>query len=437
MIFLPLTLICLTRFLDQNTQQLEFKVSARRCKSKISKSDHNKTEKESEKMKKKFEKMLKTEKEYEKIEEELKEEQKKEKSENPENPKTVEEQLEEIVEKYEDGDLKNPDEDEIKGKIAGSISIIIKEEFKGESQRQENIEIQLRTEGKTEAKKIEKEFFDAIDSDMNLVLPTKSRRSSFARKRAEGTARTISDELRNKIIIGKRKVGKQTSGKLNIKSAVRSMVKYNTTGEFDEHIFEKEFIETPEHSVFLMIDSSGSMAQTIYDSISDTNKSRLDYAKEVLYILAKTFENLDVKTAIRGFEGRSDILLKRWDDELDVRKVNGLWSGGNTPTAKATSIAIKKMDEINDELKIIFTITDGEPDRPSETKEQVEEARKKGIHIFGIFYGQKSDWFERSFEGIYGKGNFAMTNNHDELRDEIIRLYEKILKRTSYGTNGW
>jgi len=422
------------------TQDQEFDFSGRKDKTKLSKEETKKIEKEFEEFKKEFEEMLDDDSDSDTEDEQESDEESEEKS-------GESEQSEEENEDGEDDDasgdssISRPLDELMKSedKIDKFVKII-KEKFKDEYTSQEKIERQIRMKAGDESEKLEKEFMDSDGAGLGLCIPKKGYESKFNINRANSTADMISQELKNRIIIGRTLVGDQTNGKLKLKSAVRSFVKYNIDGEFDNHIYEKELIETPEHSVILMIDCSGSMGQMdcVYDKIGNVinGKQKLSNAKETTYILGKVFETLGVKFAIRGFEGYVDFLVKKWDDELDVRRINGLMAGGGTPTAQATDVAIKKMEEVEDELKIIFTITDGVADKIIATEESVKLAREKGIHIFGIFYGQDNATYETYFKNIYGKDNFIMAKDGEELKEGVVKLYEKVLKKASYGFNG-
>jgi len=314
----------------------------------------------------------------------------------------------------------------------------IMKRFEEEKKSHEKIEKQIRERGDQQTKQLEKEFDDSFQSGLTLHIPKKGYSSPFDQKEVESVATMIADELRNKIIIGKTKITQQTSGKLNLKSAVRSFTNYEITGEFDSHIYERDVIDTPEHAVLISIDCSSSMLQIPDSSL---NKSRLSYAKEVLFVLAKVFESLDVKFSIRGFHTDSDFLVKGWEDEFDSRRLMGLSALASTPTAEATDIAFKRMQDVDDDLKIIFTITDGEPDREYDTKNVVDMCKENGVLVFGIFYGaSKNRSNESSLKYVYGEGNFIMTDSAEELKNGMVKLYEKILKKSSYGTtngNGW
>jgi hypothetical protein len=422
------------------TQDQEFDFSGKKDKSKLSKEETKKIEKEFDKFKKEFEEMLDSDDSDsdESEEEEYKDEESEQSEEEREEDGKSEEESEDD-DKDED-DQSSPEIMKSQDKIDKFVKII-KEKFKDEYTSQEKIERQIRMKAGDETEKLEKEFMDSDGAGLSLNIPRKGYESKFNTSRADSTADMISQELKNRIIIGRTLVGDQTTGKLKLKSAVRSFVKYNIDGEFDNHIYEKELIETPEHSVILMIDCSGSMGQmdSVYDKITGnliSNKVKLSNSKETTYILGKVFETLGVKFAIRGFEGYNDFLVKKWDDELDVRRINGLTAGGGTPTAQATVIATKKLEEVEDELKIIFTITDGMADESILTQEKVKLTREKGIHIFGIFFGQDNANYRMYFENIYGKDNFIIAKDGEELKDGIVKLYEKILKKVSYGFNG-
>ncbi len=416
-----------------NTQDQDFNFSGRKEKTKLSKEETKKIKKEFEEFKKEFEEMLDSDDDSDSDTEDDQE--------SDEESEEKSGESEQSEEKNEDDSFSSPLDEFLESKEKSNKFVkIIKEKFKDEFESQEKIERQIRMKAQDESEKLEKEYMDSDGAGMSLNIPRKDYENCFSVSKANSVADMIAQELKNKIIIGRTLIGDQTNGKLKLKSAVRSLIKYNIDGEFDDHIYEKELIETPEHSVILMIDCSGSMGSSDSTYNNDGNyvsgKQKLSNAKETAYILGKVFETLGVKFAIRGFESKVDFLVKKWDDEMDVRRINGLMAVGNTPTAEATDVATKKLGEVEDELKIIFTITDGVADDSNLTKEKVGEAREKDIHVFGIFYGQNNEHYESYFEDVYGKDNFIMAKDGEELKDGIIKLYEKVLKKASYGFNG-
>jgi nitric oxide reductase activation protein len=96
------------------------------------------------------------------------------------------------------------------------------------------------------------------------------------------------------------------------------------------------------------------------------------------------------------------------------------------------------MKDVDDELKIIFTITDGQPNSQSETKKRVEECKEEGTQVFGIFFGadENDDYYKNNLTYVYGEGNFIMCKDYQKLKEGLVKLYEKVLSKSSYGMNG-
>jgi hypothetical protein len=322
----------------------------------------------------------------------------------------------------------------------------VEKEFSSEAKEEEKIDKQLKLQAEELVTKYGKEGSDSNAEGMELMIPeldVSSPTRHFSPLKASSIAKSISDVLRNKIIIGEELQTKQLNGKMNIRQAVKSVVNYEVTNEFDEHIFDREEITTPEHAVLISIDCSGSMGSAVYNRKlwKSSSKTKLAKSCETAFILGEVFETMGVNVNIRGFTTgyvrnssynrykNLDILVKGWDEPINLERFFHLKVQGGTPTAEATRLATRKLSNIDKDvpLKIIFTITDGAPDDDRELDRAIAEAEDRGIIVVGVHLGYCS--YRSRFEDTYKHS--IIVDDVDELKDEILRVYEDILEGVS------
>jgi hypothetical protein len=335
--------------------------------------------------------------------------------------KKVEKENKELSDKMEDSDSEKKLEEQLK------------KDFKSEFTTNQRIQKQLKQEAEEMVSRYKKEIEECFRTNVLFQLPPKHQYTKhFNVSESESVAHQISNVLRGKLVIGEQLYTRQLSGKMNINDAVKSVVNHEVTGEFDEHIFEREEIQTPRHSVILLLDVSGSM----------DNHRAISKACEGCFVLGKVFESLGVDFSIRGFSdgtdymtinGKSkqlygvlDIMVKGWDERVNPERFFSLKPISATPTAEATRNAVTKLLQRDTKLKILFTVTDGFPDDEELLIQEVKDARDKGIKVVGIYIGYVSPYIRGRFEKFYGK-DFIAIDDIGQLKGEILKTYERIL----------
>lgn len=131
-------------------------------------------------------------------------------------------------------------------------------------------------------------------------------------------------------------------------------------------------------AIHLLVDTSGSMR--------NSPNSPLRRALEACYALGAALDTIQyVNLAISSFPDRNGAdrtnQIKDFDETLKMKRFN-LEARGGTPTAEAMLHAAYTLALQPEPRKIIFVLTDGEPDVPVSGVE--EWLNKRGIEVFGV-----------------------------------------------------
>ena len=196
-----------------------------------------------------------------------------------------------------------------------------------------------------------------------------------------GDYRKLRDELSGEIEQLKRRIVQEyqtrthrrhvaaEQGRLDGRSLVRAM-----TG--DTQVYRKRVHRMiPQPAVSLVVDSSGSMYGR-----------EMELAKQAAIVVLETNEHLGVKTALHVFAGGSSKTVKTHEQPLNTvrHQVAGIEAGGGTPMSEAlweSGLAIARRRE---ERKLIFLVTDGQPNDPQGTREIASMLERSGIELYGV-----------------------------------------------------
>lgn len=347
---------------------------------------------------------------------------------------TLIEQMEKLVEEIEKGNI-----DEIEVVFSKDNAT-----FKG-------VDKQNKEKAEAVAKKIEEDIEDAEGMnkegkqryDISVEIPDPTSSIPISVKECDSIAKALGDDLNAKLVIGEETESRHTSGLLNIKHAVGSIVQNEISDDFDERIYDQTDVVTPEHDVLILLDHSDSMNE------SAGGISKINGARTATYTIAKAMEAIGVPVSIRGYrtdrggttETKDEIVIcdlriKGWDDELTAKEICGFKANGGTPTGTALRLAGMKFEDREHSLKILISVTDGLPDNSDNAKKEVEELTEKGITTIGVFLGNSSmgestlEEYKNQFKRVYGE-RFVVVNNLDKLRKELVKQYEEVLSEST------
>ena len=178
----------------------------------------------------------------------------------------------------------------------------------------------------------------------------------------------------------------------------------------NDDVFEyKEETEALDSSVMLLVDSSGSMG---YENMLEANKTALGFAK--------AFQRMGIDIEVNYYgvykhsQGKNEIYTaKEFGKKLDVTKFS-VASSGSTPTEEALFYALVRMSNQSQQNKIVFLITDGQPDCSSSVQMVHEKLVNAGIKVIPIGLGTRS--VQGFNESVYAKNSEEVNN---ALKDAI------------------
>ena len=178
----------------------------------------------------------------------------------------------------------------------------------------------------------------------------------------------------------------------------------------NDDVFEyKEETEALDSSVMLLVDSSGSMG---YENMLEANKTALGFAK--------AFQRMGIDIEVNYYgvykhsQGKNEIYTaKEFGKKLDVTKFS-VASSGSTPTEEALFYALVRMSNQSQQNKIVFLITDGQPDCSSSVQMVHEKLVNTGIKVIPIGLGTRS--VQGFNESVYAKNSEEVNN---ALKDAI------------------
>ena len=191
----------------------------------------------------------------------------------------------------------------------------------------------------------------------------------------------------------------------------------------DYRVFERRVIETAINtSAVCLLDSSGSMGWT------GTDRSRIEVAREALLATMMALGSIkNLKACAGAFPagGCSDRVLLLADFGEAVPAVSSrfaLGASGGTPMAEAILWGCQQLaTRPDDERKIIFVATDGEPDRPDLTAQVIRSAERSGIEVYGL--GIQTAAGRQLFRA------FAEVHDLSRLCDAFLEIFQGALTR--------
>lgn len=162
----------------------------------------------------------------------------------------------------------------------------------------------------------------------------------------------------------------EDEGRLDIRAAIRGVISGDT-------MIRKQVVHTkvPQPAITLLIDASGTM----------NSSKRMEGAKKSAMALLEVCDATNISVEVIAFESRLH-MVKSFDmPSIKARGViGGLKGVDGTDTATAVYQAGKRLASRKEKRKIMFVITDGEPQSVEDTKSMVELTQRSGIEVIGL-----------------------------------------------------
>ncbi|SUJ07824.1 VWA domain-containing protein [Shewanella morhuae] len=173
-------------------------------------------------------------------------------------------------------------------------------------------------------------------------------------------------------------------------------------------VFEAETIHrSPNAAIALLVDKSGSM-----------NDEDMRMANSVAYSLSTALDGIHGVESMVGYypsvsaDGYGLAVVKPFGDKKALNVFN-VSSEGGTPTAEAITTAVSSLVTRPEPRKLLFVITDGDPNCPVSTEQAIEEAQAVGVKVFGI-------GIKRSVSG-FSEADFQVIQSTDELVNALTK----------------
>lgn len=200
-------------------------------------------------------------------------------------------------------------------------------------------------------------------------------------------------------------------GSLDKKSLTKYLIKSNTSEPYDRIFKQKRMDINPEVVAAVMADISGSTGVNLFNKILDCLAILEGGFAPYIPIKLMTYEggyssnNIDI---IKDFNNK----IKRLSYSTTYKSLKN--SGGGTPTAEAMVIGGYELEQRKERKKILFVITDGEPNDSTAVELVTKKIRKKGIKIVPILIQDSySRSTEERFREMYGNRDCIIANENN------------------------
>lgn len=196
---------------------------------------------------------------------------------------------------------------------------------------------------------------------------------------------------------------------------------------------QQEPVQRTNAAIEILLDGSASM-----DS-RDKGKTKapLQIADEATVAILTALEGIaGVTTGAmvfprNGGHGTAVGILKRHDQRL-VGAIQegrfGLKATGSTPLANAIWPAAGDLLRAKGERKVMFVITDGDPDNADQAKAMVGRCRDSGIDVFAVAFGTANTV---KLQDVFGKDKWQFLSDLGELRAALNGLVQQVLTQAA------
>lgn len=207
-------------------------------------------------------------------------------------------------------------------------------------------------------------------------------------------------------------------GKLDSKKLARYTA-FKNSGNPETNIFKKNSKDIiPEVAVYGIADISGSTSGVLFNKILETLSVIEDGFGRLIPLKLSTFAgggsriNINV---LKDFKNRT----RRVNYSYNFAKAET--SGGGTPTAEAMAIAGYELNKRKERKKLMFIITDGEPNDRNQVFNMTKDLRKKGIKVVAILISDYKERVQANFKEMYDNKDFICVND-DIFAPTLIKI---------------
>lgn len=164
-------------------------------------------------------------------------------------------------------------------------------------------------------------------------------------------------------------------------------------------------------NVALLLDISGSMSDISHD------------VHTVLYAMLDVLKSIPgVKASAAAYARDNMFVISKFGDRR-IGEKRYCFTGGNTPTAGAVLKTVLNLPVEADTRRIVFVITDGEPDSVGAFESAVQIARYQGVEVYGVALGYAG----RSLPRVLGEDNYILAKDVYEFPKQLTEMMKKAL----------
>lgn len=210
-------------------------------------------------------------------------------------------------------------------------------------------------------------------------------------KRVATAADRLGDEFL-RILVPKRRMRWTTGHPSGPRLDLRRAMQFEADPRLHDSLWSRPVVPDRRNpAVVLLVDRSGSMKQG----------GLIERAFEGLVLLVEVCRRIGVPAAVWSFANRPRKELS-WEDPVNaaVRGRLGQLPGkctGDTDLAAALTAVRRAFAARAGDPKLLFVLSDGEPDRPQETLRAVAELERSGVNTIGLGLGKGTAGLARFF----------------------------------------
>ncbi|MDN5375451.1 MAG: hypothetical protein PWQ39_491 [Thermacetogenium sp.] len=208
-------------------------------------------------------------------------------------------------------------------------------------------------------------------------------------------------------------------------------------GVYDPRVFQKIRVpsSTPDVALYLLLDCSGSMRETVL--VDGSWHPKYVPASEAACLLTGVAEELGIPVAVTGFCDTTSGVI-----HYPIRKLSGVGSGrfyvyGSNRDGYSIRVATDELLPRSEKRKVLIVVSDGLPNYQiywgqrgipeiecyRDTALAVREALKKGVGVIGIHIGETDNfpWVQKIYP------HFVHLEKIEQLPKLVARLLKKII----------
>lgn len=173
----------------------------------------------------------------------------------------------------------------------------------------------------------------------------------------------------------------------------------------DPSVFSRRVIpgDIPELAVYILVDLSGSMtnANTL------RGPTRINSVKNAACVLSEACRELKIVHSVTGFNNQSNPThynAVTWEDS-ESSKISSFEAKGDNRDGFSIRVAANELSFRPEPKKVLFVLSDGQPNSDNyqgliahgDVKQAVFEAKKKGLQVISIYFGDDQHIFDFKF----------------------------------------